>query len=84
MARAKELALNLPGGELSIEAQEQIIEMLEKLRDRKRCVRVFDKVEVLNVHALDSQQLEQFSTKIMSTQEDSKMEVDSMASTPVD
>jgi hypothetical protein len=44
MARAKEIALALPGGELGIEEQDQIIEMLEKLRDRKQSVLLFPNV----------------------------------------
>jgi len=34
--QAKELAINLPGGELVIEEQDEVIEMLLKLRDRKQ------------------------------------------------
>lgn len=36
LAQAKELAANLPGGELRIEDQDQVIEMLKTLKDRKR------------------------------------------------
>jgi len=36
IAQAKEFATNLPGGELLIEEQDDIIQMLETLRDRKR------------------------------------------------
>ncbi|KAF8236950.1 hypothetical protein L208DRAFT_1390013 [Tricholoma matsutake] len=36
--RAKDLAANLPGGELRIEEQDEIIEMLETLKSRKRYV----------------------------------------------
>ncbi|KAJ7062876.1 hypothetical protein C8F01DRAFT_986003 [Mycena amicta] len=34
--QAKELATNLPGGDLRIEEQQDVIEMLTELRDRKR------------------------------------------------
>jgi hypothetical protein len=34
--QAKEIAMALPGGELSIEEQDEIISMLENLRDQKR------------------------------------------------
>lgn len=34
--RAKEIANSLPGGELLIEEQEEVIAMLERLRDKKR------------------------------------------------
>ena len=36
IAQAKDFAINLPGGELLIEEQDDIIQMLETLRDRKR------------------------------------------------
>lgn len=36
MAKAKDHANNLPGGELLIEEQFEVIAMLEKLRDKKR------------------------------------------------
>ena len=36
ISQARELAFNLPGGELVIEEQEDVMEMLEELRDRKK------------------------------------------------
>ncbi|KIM81750.1 hypothetical protein PILCRDRAFT_821099 [Piloderma croceum F 1598] len=68
--KAKELVNLLPGGEMLVEEQDEIIDMLEKLRDHKQ------------------QQLSQFSTCILSfsggsVNGDVKMEVDSMASTPL-
>ncbi|KAF9475508.1 hypothetical protein BDN70DRAFT_883618 [Pholiota conissans] len=36
LAQAKEFAINLPGGELCIREQDDMIHMLETLRDRKR------------------------------------------------
>jgi hypothetical protein len=36
--QAKELAVHLPGGELLIDDQTEVIEMLTELRDRKRYV----------------------------------------------
>ncbi|KAF7331502.1 Mediator of RNA polymerase II transcription subunit 9 [Mycena kentingensis (nom. inval.)] len=36
LTKAKELATNLPGGDLRIEEQVDVIEMLTELRDRKR------------------------------------------------
>ncbi|KAF8174722.1 hypothetical protein BJ912DRAFT_1147312 [Pholiota molesta] len=36
LAQAKEFANNLPGGELCIKEQDDVIYMLETLRDRKR------------------------------------------------
>lgn len=36
LAQAKEFAINLPGGELCIKEQDDVIYMLETLRDRKR------------------------------------------------
>jgi hypothetical protein len=38
LSRAKELAASLPGGELRIGEQDEIIEMLETLKNRKRYV----------------------------------------------
>lgn len=38
MNQAKELAIALPGGELVTEEQDEVIEMLMQLRDRKRYV----------------------------------------------
>ena len=32
------MVVNLPGGELLIQEQEQLIQMLETLRNRKKCV----------------------------------------------
>ena len=37
MSQARELASNLRGGELVIEEQEEVMEMLEQLRGRKKC-----------------------------------------------
>lgn len=34
--QAKEVAVNLPGGEMLTEEQDEVIEMLIKLRDQKR------------------------------------------------
>ncbi|PCH33229.1 hypothetical protein WOLCODRAFT_147330 [Wolfiporia cocos MD-104 SS10] len=36
LRQAKEVASTLPGGELSVEEQDEVIEMLEKLKERKR------------------------------------------------
>lgn len=38
LKQAKELASTLPGGELSVDEQEDVIEMLFRLRDRKQSV----------------------------------------------
>ena len=37
MSQAREHASNLPGGELVIDEQEEVMQMLEQLRDRKKC-----------------------------------------------
>ncbi|KAI9059573.1 hypothetical protein FKP32DRAFT_1579444 [Trametes sanguinea] len=68
---AHEYATTLPGGELSVDEQDEVIDMLEELKERKRCVR----------------QLADFAEKVngISTarpKPDFKMEVDSNASTP--
>ncbi|KAF5338220.1 hypothetical protein D9758_012869 [Tetrapyrgos nigripes] len=68
LLQAKEMAANMPGGELLIEDQDDIIEMLTTLRQRKR------------------EKLTQFSAQAQAvsseTVAETKMEVDSMASTP--
>ncbi|TFK57705.1 hypothetical protein OE88DRAFT_1620038 [Heliocybe sulcata] len=37
LSHAKELAHGLPGGELLIQEQDELINMLEQLKERKRC-----------------------------------------------
>ncbi|KAJ7197039.1 hypothetical protein GGX14DRAFT_671723 [Mycena pura] len=66
--QAKELAANLPGGELRIEEQVEVIEMLTELRDRKR--------QQLGDFASRT------VAASASTAADHRMEIDSMASTP--
>ncbi|RDX43951.1 hypothetical protein OH76DRAFT_1360466 [Lentinus brumalis] len=60
-------ATSLPGGELSVEEQDEVIEMLEKLKERKRkqLAEFADRVG-----------------NISSSQANLKMEVDSISSTP--
>uniref|UniRef100_A0A0W0F588 Mediator of RNA polymerase II transcription subunit 9 n=1 Tax=Moniliophthora roreri TaxID=221103 RepID=A0A0W0F588_MONRR len=71
LMQAKELASSLPGGDLLIEDQDDVIDMLVTLRDRKR------------------DQLADFSNRAISitttttTTAEMKMEIDSMASTPL-
>ncbi|TFK43103.1 hypothetical protein BDQ12DRAFT_674399 [Crucibulum laeve] len=67
LAQAKDVAVNLAGGELMIEDQDDVINMLETLKNRKRA------------------QLAQFSARTLastSSSADTRMEIDSMASTP--
>ncbi|KAF7330978.1 Mediator of RNA polymerase II transcription subunit 9 [Mycena venus] len=66
--QAKELATNLPGGELLIEDQTEVIEMLTELRDRKR-----QQLAEFATRTLVASST--FSA-------DYRMEIDSMASTP--
>ncbi|KAF9466973.1 hypothetical protein BDZ94DRAFT_1250212 [Collybia nuda] len=66
--RAKELAASLPGGELLVEDQDEVITMLEKLRDRKR--EQLSKFAARVIVSGGPSALE------------NKMEIDSMASTP--
>ena len=40
LTKAKLLAANLPGGDMSLSDQDEVIQMLEKLRDYKRQVQV--------------------------------------------
>ncbi|GLB36717.1 hypothetical protein LshimejAT787_0310040 [Lyophyllum shimeji] len=66
--QAKELAVGLPGGEMSVEEQDEVIEMLEKLRDRKR-----ERLAQFAAKTIESGGL---------SASENKMEIDSMASTP--
>ena len=38
LKEAHDYATTLPGGELSVEEQEEVIQMLEQLKERKKCV----------------------------------------------
>ncbi|KAI0666223.1 hypothetical protein C8Q78DRAFT_984763 [Trametes maxima] len=67
MKEAQEFAATLPGGELSIEEQDEVIDMLEKLKERKR-QQLADFAEKVGT--------------ISSSQREVNMEVDSTASTP--
>lgn len=40
LQRAKDLANGLPGGELVVEEQEEIIAMLERIREHNKCARM--------------------------------------------
>ncbi|KAI8983336.1 hypothetical protein BD414DRAFT_418561 [Trametes punicea] len=64
---AHEYATTLPGGELSVEEQDEVIDMLEKLKERKRRQLAGFAERVNN---------------ISTSQQDVKMELDSTASTP--
>ncbi|KAF9044742.1 hypothetical protein BDZ89DRAFT_1058840 [Hymenopellis radicata] len=67
LAHAKELAVNLPGGELKTSEQDDIINMLEGLKDRRR----------------DQLAHFKSATKLDHVEEDIKMaDMDSTASTP--
>ncbi|KAL6300306.1 hypothetical protein BKA93DRAFT_541185 [Sparassis latifolia] len=70
LKQAKEVANNLPGGELSVQEQDEIIEMLEKLKERKR--------QQLEAFAGRASSMAGASNTFKSD----KMEVDSTASTP--
>ncbi|KAM6497749.1 hypothetical protein JOM56_005697 [Amanita muscaria] len=68
LAQARELATNLPGGELVTEEQEEVIQMLEEIRDRKKDLLArFSQRPLVSVvkHTMDI-----------------KTEIDSTASTP--
>ncbi|KAG6916930.1 hypothetical protein DXG01_004691 [Tephrocybe rancida] len=67
--QAKELAAGLPGGEMVVQDQDEVIAMLETLRDRKR-----EQLAQFAVQAL-------ISGGAHSALE-ARMEIDSMASTP--
>ncbi|TBU26356.1 hypothetical protein BD311DRAFT_667813 [Dichomitus squalens] len=67
LKEAHDYATTLPGGDHSVEEQDEVIEMLEKLKERKRCqlAEFADRVG-----------------RISSSQVNMNMEVDSTASTP--
>ncbi|CAA7267734.1 unnamed protein product [Cyclocybe aegerita] len=67
IAQAKDFAVNLPGGELTIAEQDAVIKMLETLKERKRA----QLAEFASRNVMSS-----------SMADDIKMEIDSMASTP--
>ncbi|KAI0733895.1 hypothetical protein C8Q72DRAFT_771399 [Fomitopsis betulina] len=67
LKEAKETASSLPGGELSVEEQDEVIAMLERLKARKKCQL-----------AKFSSDVEAISTATSQL----KMEIDSTASTP--
>jgi len=49
LSKAKQLATSLPGGDMSISDQDEVIEMLEKLRDYKRAqLAQFSRLAVFN------------------------------------
>jgi len=68
LAKAKRLANSLPGGELLIEEQNEVIDMLEKLRDLKQA-----QIGSFSTRALST---------TMAIDESTKMEIDSTASSP--
>ncbi|KAI5123748.1 hypothetical protein M0805_000340 [Coniferiporia weirii] len=71
LAKAKELACALPGGEMHIEEQNEVIAMLEQLRDSKRAL-----LEQFSARAL--------TTAGAPIETQVRMEVDSTASSPHD
>ncbi|KIK65978.1 hypothetical protein GYMLUDRAFT_218737 [Collybiopsis luxurians FD-317 M1] len=73
LLQAKTLAANLPGGELHINDQDDVIEMLTTLRDRKRD-------QLVEFSARSSQVASAVASQMMI---DAGMEIDSMASTPM-
>ncbi len=85
MSQARELASNLPGGELVIEEQEQIVQMLEQLRDRKKyrsCRYIFCLSTHLSCRNLLARFSQQPLTSVVKPTASIKMEIDSTASTP--
>jgi hypothetical protein len=82
ISQAKDVAVNLPGGELTIEQQDAVIRLLERLRERKRCVYLFCCGITSDI---DRTQLAEFASKNVVAKPSAaqfKMEIDSVASTP--
>ncbi|GAW02772.1 hypothetical protein LENED_004440 [Lentinula edodes] len=73
LVTAKNLADNLPGGDLDIVDQDNVIEMLTTLRDRKRD-------QLVEFSSKSSQVASAVGTHMFT---DAGMEIDSMASTPM-
>jgi len=73
MSQARELAIALPGGELFTGEQDEVIDMLQQLKDRKReqLLQFSRRILSSGLTAVDDNQMEIDS-----------MEIDSMASTP--
>lgn len=46
LSQAKELALNISGGEFTVEEQDNVIRMLEALRDKKRYAKALPAIPV--------------------------------------
>ena len=85
LKEAHDYATTLPGGELSVEEQEEVIQMLEQLKERKKCVFHFLTRSPTHAGGTYRRQLAEFAEKvggISSSQANLKMEVDSTASTP--
>lgn len=86
MNQAREFAITLPGGEMLIEEQDEVIDMLERLRDRKRFVHSGLGCAMLHYSLQTREQLSHFSdcalSSTLNVSDQHKMEVDSMASTP--
>lgn len=86
MAIAKDVAMDLPGGELLVEEQDEIIDMLEILKQRRKCV-LSPTIRLSNPICLPRNILDKFcediSHKAVPDEENvAKVEVDSTASTP--
>lgn len=77
--------MDLPGGEMLIQDQDEVIEMLEKLRDRKEYVPPISTIILCSLHHCRAQ-LAQFSARALvsigPSVTENRMEIDSMASTP--
>ena len=91
ISHAKDLANALPGGELNADEQDEIIAMLEEMRDHKRyAAAVPEMCPLLAEYRPCRRQLAEFSARAVSTgygggggeEQEIKMEVDSTASTP--
>ena len=82
MNKAKKVATELPGGELLVEEQDEIIELLEKIRDKKRSGHQI-RLSKYRFSETCRQQLAVFSQQVVTpTSRFLAMDVDSTASTP--
>lgn len=89
LREANEYAATLPGGEMSVEEQDEVILMLEKLKERKKYA-IIPRIQSISLTSpVQRKQLAEFADRVgkISTAKpdykmDYKMEVDSTASTP--
>ena len=91
LSQAKSLINALPGGELCLDEQDEVINMLERLKQAKKSAIVFRSSVHQDLTHFDRAQLDQLSQYVpppsvsdgsQTDAKDTPMEIDSTASTP--